>query len=223
MASQIGARLAFDNAKAMLADRGYDPNAAVLSQSVIRTEVAMSTTQTQYTFPILINDAQQGVASSFNTMKLLNLQDAFIVSALGVYVANPASSTATNFPLLTFPDAQVFTTSGAAAALYSFYNGNLSVTVNNRQIVPAYDLARHVKVPRTQTATSTGTNTAVNSHDGSIDGIYPIEPNWVLVGSKNTQVVATLPSALSAIQAGSAPRFILKFYGVLAQNVTPVR
>ena len=56
MASQIGARLAFDNAKAMLADRGYDPNAAVLSQSVIRTEVAMSTTPfirfTMVTFPL---------------------------------------------------------------------------------------------------------------------------------------------------------------------------
>lgn len=223
MASQIGARLAFDNARAMLQEAGINPNAAVLSQSVIRTEVAMSTTQTQYTFPILINDAQQGVASNFNTMKLLQLQDAFIVSALGVYVANPASSTATNFPLITFPDANVFTTANAATSLYSFYNGNLSVTVNNRQIVPAYDLARHIKVPRTQTATSTGTNTAVNSVDASIDGIYPIEPNWVLVGSKNTQVVVTLPSALAAVQAGTAPRFILKFYGVLAQNVTPVR
>lgn len=223
MASQIGARLAFDNARAMLQTAGLNPNSAILSQSVIRTEVAMSTTQTQYNFPILINDAQAAGGSNFNTMRLLNLQDAFIVSALGVYVAAPSSSTATNFPLITYPNAQVFTTANAASSLYSFWNGNLSVTVNNRQIVPQYDLGRHLKVQRTQQATSTGTNTAIDSFDASVDGIYPIEPNWTLVGSKNTVVTATLPSALAAIQAGAAPRFILKFYGVLAQNVTPVR
>lgn len=223
MASTIGARLAFDNARAMLQTAGIDPNSAVLSQSVIRTEVAMSTTQTQYQFPILINDAQAGAASQFNTMRLLNLQDAFIVSALGFYVAAPASTTATNFPLLTYPNAQVFTTANAATSLYSAYNGNLSLTVNNRQIVPSYDLGRHLKVQRTQQASGTGTNTNIDSFDASVDGIYPIEPNWTLVGSKNTVVVITLPSALSAIQAGANPRFVLKFYGVLAQNVTPVR
>lgn len=221
MANQIGARLAYDSAKKMIESAGFSMDQAVLSQSVLRTEVAMTTTNTSYHVPVLINDTQNG--ATFNTEVRLNLQDAFVVSAMGIYVAAPTASNSTNFPLLTYPNAQVFTTVNAATSLYSFYNGNLSVVVNNRQIVPVYDLGRHLKVQRTQQASSTGTNTGIDSFDASQDGIYPIEPNWVFVGSKNTNITVNLPSALTAIQAAAAPRFVFKFYGTLAQNVTPVR
>lgn len=221
MATQIGQRLIFDNARRAIQEAGFTVNQAVLSQSVLRSEVVMTTTNTSYHVPVLINDTQNGAA--FNTEVRLNLQDAFVVAALGVYVAAPATSTSTNFPLFTYPNAQVFSTVNAATSLYSFYNGNMSIVVNNRQIVPVYDLGRHVKVQRTQQASSTGTNTGIDSFDASTDGSYPIEPNWLFVGSKNTNITITLPSALAAVQAGAAPRFVFKFYGVLAQNVTPVR
>lgn len=221
MATQIGQRLIFDNARRAIQEAGFSVGQAVLSQSVLRSEVAMTTTNTSYHVPVLINDTQNGAA--FNTEVRLNLQDAFVVAGVGVYVAAPATSISTTFPLLTYPNAQVFTTTNAATSLYSFYNGNMSIVVNNRQIVPVYDLGRHVKVQQTQQATSTGTNTAIDNFDASIDGVYPIEPNWLFVGSKNTNITITLPSALAAIQASAAPRFVFKFYGVLAQNVTPVR
>jgi hypothetical protein len=50
-----------------------------------------------------------------------------------------------------------------------------------------------------------------------------MEPNVVLVGSKNNQVSLNLPAAISTLQASTAPRIIVIFNGILAQNVTPVR
>ena len=221
MATQHGARLVFDNAKALVANAGFNVNQAVLSQSYIRSEVAMSTSTTSYHVPVLINDTQNG--SSFVTENRLQLQDAFVVSKIGVFVAIPASSSTTAFPYYTYPNAQAFTTAGAAAALYNLYNGSLSISINNRTIVPSWDLYKHLYVPQTQQATSTGTNTAIDQNDASEFGYYPVEPNIVLVGSKNNQISLNLPAAIGTLQAATAPRILVIFSGILAQNVTPVR
>ena len=221
MATQHGARLVFDNAKALVANAGFNVNQAVLSQSYIRSEVAMSTSTTSYHVPVLINDTQNG--SSFATENRLNLQDAFVVSSIGIFVSAPAASTTTAFPYYTYPNAQVFTTAGAATALYNLYNGSLSISVNNRTIVPSWNIYKHLYVPQTQQATSTGTNTAIDQNDGSEFGYYPVEPNVVLVGSKNNQISLNLPAAIGTLQASTAPRIIVQFLGILAQNVTPVR
>jgi hypothetical protein len=221
MATQHGQRLVFDNAKSLVQNAGFNVNQAVLSQSYIRSEVAMSTSTTSYHVPVLINDTQNG--ASFATENRLNLQDAFVVSNIGVFVSIPAASTTTAFQYYTYPNAQAFTTSGAAAALYNLYNGYLQVSINNRTIVPSWDLYKHLFVPQTQQATSTGTNTAIDQNDGSEFGYYPMEPNVVFVGSKNNQVSLNLPSAIGTLQASTAPRIIVIFKGILAQNVTPVR
>ena len=221
MATQHGARLVFDNAKALVSNAGFNVNQAVLSQSYIRSEVAMSTSTTSYHVPVLVNDTQNG--SSFVTEQRLQLQDAFVISKIGVFVSAPAASTTTAFPYYTYPNAQVFTTSGAAGALYNLYNGYMQVSINNRTIVPAWDLYKHLNVPQTQQATSTGTNTALDQNDASEFGYYPVEPNIVLVGSKNNQISLNLPAAIGTLQAGAAPRIIVIFSGILAQNVTPVR
>jgi hypothetical protein len=211
----------FDNAKALVSNAGFNVNQAVLSQSYIRSEVAMSTSTTSYHVPVLINDTQNG--SSFATENRLQLQDAFVVSKIGVFVAIPASSSTTAFQYYTYPNAQAFTTAGAAAALYNLYNGSMSITVNNRQIVPSWDLYKHLYVPQTQQASSTGTNTSIDQNDASEFGYYPVEPNIVLVGSKNNQISLNLPAAIGTLQATTAPRIIVIFNGILAQNVTPVR
>ena len=221
MATQHGARLVFDNAKALVSSAGFNVNQAVLSQSYLRSEIAMSTSTTNYHVPVLVNDTQNG--NAFATENRLNLQDAFVISSIGIFVSAPAASTTTAFPYYTYPNAQVFTTAGAAAALYNLYNGQMNVTVNNRQIVPAWDIYRHLIVPQTQQATSTGTNTAIDQNDASEYGYYPCEPNIVLVGSKNNQINLQLPAAIGTLQASTAPRILVIFRGILAQNVTPVR
>lgn len=219
MASQIGARLVFDNAKNLITNAGLSLQSAVLSQSYLRSEVAMSTSVTSYQIPILVN-SQQG--NNFVTNNFLALQDAFVVSSVGVFLAAPAASTTTAFPLYTYPTASVFSTVGAAAALYNLYNGKMSVTVNNKTIMPSWDVYKHLFVPQTQ-ALSASTATTIDQNDGSEFGYYPVEPNLVFVGSKNNVITIDLPAAISTLQAGTAPRIVVIFKGLLAQNCTPVR
>jgi hypothetical protein len=220
MATQHGARLVFDNAKNLVNNAGFSAGQAVLSQSYIRSEVAMSTSTTSYQIPILTNST--GANTNFATNQLLQLQDAFVVASIGVFVSIPAASTTTAFPLYTYPNALAFTTAGAATALYNLYNGKLSVVVNNRQIVPAWDLYRHLYVPQTQQGAA-ATATVIDQNDATEFGYYPVEPNIVLVGSKNNVISLELPGAISTLQASTAPRIVVIMRGILAQNVTPVR
>ena len=220
MATQHGARLVFDNAKNLVSNAGFSVGQAVLSQSYIRSEVAMSTSTTSYQIPILVNST--GATTNFATNNLLNLQDAFVVSSIGIFVSIPAASTTTAFSLYTYPNALAFTTSGAATALYNLYNGKLSVVVNNRQIVPAWDIYRHLYVPQTQQGHAL-TSTTIDENDATEFGFYPCEPNIVLVGSKNNIISLELPGAISVLQASVAPRISVIMRGILAQNVTPVR
>ena len=220
MATQHGQRLIFDNARNLVQNAGFSAGQAVLSQSYLRSEVAMSTSTTSYQIPVLVNST--GANTNFPTNQLLNLQDAFVVSSIGVFVSIPAASTTTAFPLYTYPNASAFTTSGAAAALYNLYNGKLSVTVNNRQIVPAWDLYRHLYVPQTQQGAAS-TATTIDENDATEFGYYPVEPNIVLVGSKNNVITLELPGAISTLQASTAPRIVVIMRGILGQNITPVR
>lgn len=219
MATQHGARLVFDNAKTLISNAGLSLQSAVLSQSYLRSEVAMSTSVTSYQIPILVN-SQQG--NNFVTNNFLALQDAFVVSSIGIFVSIPASSTTTAFSLYTYPNATAFSTSGASAALYNLYNGKMTVTVNNKQIVPSWDLYKHLYVPQTQQGAAS-TATTIDQNDASEFGYYPVEPNLVFVGSKNNVISLDLPAAIGTLQASVAPRIVVIFKGLLAQNCTPVR
>lgn len=223
MATTVGTRLAFEKAKNAIQQAGFSLGQAVLSQSFLRTELTLSTSKTLYQFPILTNDNSQGTPP--NTVKLLNLQDAFYCSSLFIGFCKPSSSTDTTFQLVTYPNASIFSTANTASSLYSFYNGNLSLTVNNRQIVPAYDVYRHYDVPQMQTtANADYTTSAINYKDqqsGADSGFYPIEPGWVMVGSKQNTLQIEIPAALAAVESNS--RVVLIMRGHLAQNVTPVR
>ena len=223
MASTVGSRLAYDKAKVAINRAGFSAGQAVLSQGFLRLEVALSTTKTLYQFPILQNDNTNGAA--FNTENRLALQDAFYVSSMALFFAKPSSSTASDFQLVTYPNASIFTTANTASSLYNWYNSSLALTVNNRQILPSYDLYRHYSVPQMQTtANADYTTSGINykdQQDGSSSAFYPIEPGWVLVGSKNNSLQVTLPNAMAAVETNS--RAVIIFRGHLAQNVTPVR
>ena len=226
MASTVGTRLAFEKAKEAINRAGFSLGQAALSQSYLRLEVGLSTTITNYQFPVLTNDVSSSNTTSFNTEQRLNLQDAFVCSSIGLFFCKPSSTTATNFQLVTYPNARIFSASNTASSLYNWYNSSLSLTVNNRQIVPAYDLYRHYSVPQTQQQTApyyaaNTTDPFVDQQDGGESAFYPVEPAWVLVGSKQNTLQVQLNSAMAAVETNSRAVLILR--GHLAQNVTPVR
>jgi len=221
--NQEGARLVFENAKAFVQSQGFDTSHAVLTQGYLRSEVAMSTSLAQYHIPVLTNDTTNG--SQFSTEQRLALQDIFVVSQIGVFVAIPAASTTTGYSLYTYPSPQVFTTSGAATALYNLYNGSMNITVNNQQILPSWDLYRHLNAPQTQSGVGVTAQTIfpIDQNDASEYGFAATEPNILLNGASNIQVNLTLPGAISTLQASTSPRIIVIWRGIKAQNVTSVR
>jgi len=213
MASTIGSRLAFEKAKEAINRAGFSLGQAVLSQSYLRLEVDLSTTKTLYQFPVLVNDNTSG--SVKNTENRLNLQDAFYASSMGLFFAVPASSTASNFQLISYPNTTVFAAANTATSLLNWYNSSMSLTINNRQVIPSYDLFRHYWAGQTQQTAS-----LTDEKYGSDTAFSPVEPGIVFVGSKQNTLQVELPTAMAAVETNS--RAILIFRGHLAQNVTPV-
>lgn len=214
---QMSARMVFLNAQDYLSQAGYNPtqiSAAKLTQSYLRFEQPLSTSTTLINFPVLIN---QGVTPR-PTEKRLNLQDAFIVSSLGLYITKAASATDTAFELKTYNNPITFPT--GATPLNTLYNSFLQITINSDVVSPAIDVERFRIAPQTQLTGAT--NSPIDEFEGGgvRSNMYAIEPNVVFIGQKNTQLVLSMPAALSAIDANSYVVIIAR--GILAQNVTVV-
>jgi hypothetical protein len=217
-------RLVFENARQMVQDAGLDLQTTVLSQSFLRTEMLISTTLTKYPIPLLQNNLQGGV--QYNTSQLLALQDSFVVAEMGVFLAVPSSATDATFSLLTFADPQTLTTSGAATAANTLYNGYINGMVNNNNILPAWDVSRCKVINTTQNGVPSYTGQTVlelSEVDFSSNGFYPVEPNIVIGGGKNNVFTLNLPAAISTVQSGGFSRIVVIMRGLLAQNSTAVK
>jgi hypothetical protein len=225
--SQIGARLAFENSKKLAQNAGLSLGKAVLSQSFLRFEVGLVQGQTSYTFDVLTNDNTQPI--NYNTQQKLNLQDSFVCSELGFFLAVPSSNTDTEFSLLTYPNTTQLTAANASK-YKTIYQGQMSLNVNQKTIITNWDLSRHYIVPQTQQNMVTGGYAAAalapailpqyDSVNLNNDGFVPVEPNFVLVGSKKNDLKVTLPAGLSAVTANS--RLVCIMRGIMLQNSTSV-
>jgi len=108
MATQMGSRMVFENAKTLVRGLGYSVDHAKLTQSYLRSEVALSTSIANYHIPVLVNDTQNG-ASRVNE-KRLNLQDIFVTTEIAVLIGI-GTGTNTAAKLYTYPNATAFTSS----------------------------------------------------------------------------------------------------------------
>jgi hypothetical protein len=186
-----------------------------LSQSVLRLEQPTTSTSTQYLFPVLSNIQNQ--ASAFNTEIRLNIQDSFVPTHVGFFLALPSGSTDTTFKLMTYPNPFILTN---AVQMQAYYNGTMSIMINNVQYTQKWDLWRHWQTNQTQQTTALGAGSPEDQFLGSDDGFYPMQPFILLIGSQNIQVNINLPVSPTAVDANS--RLVLMFRGILAQNSTVV-
>jgi hypothetical protein len=106
--------------------------------------------------------------------------------------------------------------------MYNFYNGTMSLTVNNRTITTSWDLFRHLEIPQTQQNAAAASGVSSDQLTGGYSTSFVCEPNWVLIGSKNNQLSIQLPAAVGTLQAGVTTVFTVLMRGVLAQNCTVV-
>lgn len=230
--SQTGSRLVYRNAVKSMIRAGVDPKSAVLSQSYLRLERTISSSTTNYQFGVLTNDTPQG-SSIQSTEIRLNLQDSFFVSSVSMFLGYQSTSgtnqdTTTNFPLYSYPNPHVWSTAVAltastAKSLWNIYHGYLSLTVNNKIITPNFDLWKHYDARTTQqTAAITATAGTVDEINGNNSSSVDVEPNWVLIGSKNNNLSLQLPGAVANLEPNVTTKIVLILRGVLGQNTTVV-
>jgi hypothetical protein len=213
MATQMGSRMVFENAKTLVRSLGYSVEHAKLTQSYLRSEVALSTSIANYHIPVLVNDNQNASGPRVNE-KRLNLQDVFVTTEIGVFIG-VGTSTNTAAKLYTYPNSTVFT-SATDDDLWSIYNGYLNLAINNEQLLPAWDVIRHYFVPQTQQSASTTDQWAAGS-----DGFYPVEPGIVMNGAANINFQLTANGAPASVLANSFICVIQR--GILCQNTTTIK
>ena len=223
MATQMGNRLVFENAKNLINQLGYDASHAVLTPSFLRSEVLLTTTSAAYHVPVLINDNQNGTPTVRE--QRLALQDLFIVSSIQILLTSGASTSgsAKNY---SYPNLTAFPT--GAAQLYNLYNGYFNIQVNNQNVLPKWSILQHLDIPQTQQNTNFNAATATSPAQFNIDQVsmdqYSLqvcEPNIVLNGASNINASIVLPAAPSTVDANTYVATL--WYGILAQNCTSVK
>jgi len=215
--SQMGARLVYEQSKALVNQLGYDTSHAVATQSYLRSEALLTTTAATYNLPILVN---QNSSNTNVRLKLLNLQDLFVISEISLLLVSGAASSGIA-PFYEYPDPTVFTT--GYAQLMNVYNGNISIIANNQQILPAWDCLKHYFVPQTQKGVGITAQTVfpINQVDASEDTVYSVEPNIVINGAANYQINLNLPAAPTTLDSNTYVCAI--FRGILLQNCSSVK
>jgi len=223
--TNLDQRMVFENALSLANNLGYNVEQARCTQSFIRSEAAMSATQTTYQMPLIVNQQQTGGASRVLN-NLLSMQDIFVVANLFVGWT-VASATASNGKVYSYPSPVPATTAAIATALQTLYNGRLNILNNNVNIVPSWDLNRHLFVPRTQENTNFNaaavapSQLTIDQLNMLEDGFCPVEPNWVINGGGNMVATINLPGAISTIPTNGAIVMIAR--GILIQNATTVK
>ena len=205
---------------------------AVLSPGYLRTEVPLNGTDTKYTFGILDTQASTpnlGNNAAFPQEQRLTLQDTFFVNEIqfGIRILSTTGGNTEFADIIgTFPTAWDFPS--ATYDIYTFmklWAGQLEIKVNNRIIIPAWNLDRHLQIEQTQYPIWTVPPTQVSpydQYDGSSTGFYPCEPNIAFIGTKGNVVTMSLPNSLGVLNFPGSMKInaVLKFHGVLAQNTS---
>jgi hypothetical protein len=165
-----------------------------LTQSSLYLTKPISATQTSYNFDVL---ETQSSTLEENEIRL-NLNDEFIVTAMGFYLQGTATSGfGGNYGRVLFTN-PVTQENGALGTLNNFYQGAFQIAVNNVIYLDKWDTQKHKFVPRTQFGDFATPTMAVNdSVDFSRNAMYPVEPLVTLSGAKKNDLKLQLPTAIS--------------------------
>lgn len=238
--NNLSARATYDKAKQMLFDamlsaftenpsKYADPVAACwnwvnsrkLSQNEVRLEVNLDAVNNIFTFGVTPTQSNSSNVV-FKTENRLALQDSLIASEYGIALGLATGDNDTAYEQKTYPNTQVFNAVGLVAALNgTFYsNGSFQLRCNQDVIMPYRGLYNHLYRPETQQTDALGAASPQDQVRGAEDGFVTMEPNILLIGSKNYEPQIVLKSALAVAVANL--RCVLTFRGVLAQNSTIV-
>jgi hypothetical protein len=191
----------------------------VIVDAAVRMEATMSANQQSFTF----YPGQGGTPT--NTEQRLSLNDGFSIFEIGIFVADPASATDTQYKLFSYPNAAQFATSNVVNSLNGFYNnGVLNISKDQVNYLENYPLYNHRYVPEVQDGLTYGYTTSgatapngVDSFNGLSDGFAPLASFINITGRDTLTVNIQLPAGLQAVETNQ--RVVLVFRGYKAYNV----
>jgi len=205
-----------------------------LTQSTLILIQDIQATKDTYTFPVLESDTK-------NTVKIeeqrLNINDEFISNEIGFYLGGDVTvetGGANAFlakRLYTYAPVELNSDFGFSEGVYA---GHLQILVNKVSFLEKWDLKKHNYIPRTQFAdASVGIPNATQASINFAEhGMYPLQPNITLSGSKKNDLIISLPRAIRAsgsnwltpnaptTQALTISQMWLVFRGLLGQNAS---
>jgi hypothetical protein len=204
MATELGLRQAYATIKNAYKSKQRNP---VTTASDLRSLVPVVTGKTQYTFPIIVGDD----ANNYPEAILLNRADAFTAVEIGIFIGAKSSTSDVAYDWYSYPNATIFTASGAATAFKTLYNNAfLNATINNVQYLQNYSVSRLRRAPIVQQGLTYGYTTSgatapngVDSFDGQNDGYYPLVPTLQLSGTSKIDITLNLSGGLTAASSGS--------------------
>ena len=109
MDKELGLRQAYATIKNAYKAKQRNP---VTTASDLRSLVPVVTGKSQYTFPIIVGDDPNNYPEAI----LLNRADAFTAVELGIFIGAKSSTADTAYDWYSYPNATIFTASGAAVA-----------------------------------------------------------------------------------------------------------
>ena len=201
-----------------------------LTQSELISVVPIDADKQRYIFPILESDPNgNGV--------LLNINDEFIVTHIGYYVAGQqiykAGGERDDIEVTRFYTYPFIEISPEFTAIGDAWNGTLNIEVNNINYIDKWGLLKHQIVPRTQYEDYTaGIRPATfPSMEYKTDGVYPVTPMITFSGAKKNKItvdlfenVAPVPNQTWLVKNGdiniNAQGLVMYFRGFLAQNAS---
>jgi type II secretory pathway pseudopilin PulG len=209
MASEIGLRQAYSTIKSAYRQKQRNP---VTTASDLRLVVPMSSTKTNYSFPVLVGDDPQ----NYSFASLLNRADAFTATEIGLFVGASSAAGNTDFDWYSYgnPNPTGMSANIATAMKNLFNNSSINIAINNVQYLQNFSTLRLRRVPIAQTGQTYGygwTTSASNviasntsdSFNGEQDGYYPLVPTLQLSGTSKIDIQLLLPTALTAVVSGT--------------------
>ena len=170
-----------------------------LTQSTLFLTKPINPNVTTYSFDVL---ETQNATLQADELRL-NINDEFIITTLGMYLVATARTGDGVAPAVTGQKLFTYTPgeldNNSAIKLENFYAGALQISVNNIVYLDKWDTRKHEYVPRTQFANNVALVGQATQPQGefSKNAMFPVEPLITLSGAKKTNLILTLPTAIS--------------------------
>jgi hypothetical protein len=189
----------------------------ISTPSYLRLEKTLGT-QSNLAFSVLQNEGSANV-----TEKRLSISDTFTVTGIGVFLGHHASADdVSEMALHTYPNSAVFG-SGKIDELQTFYNGFLSIRINQTVFLDSYDTQRHYAVGSAQEGVAISANATVNLYqkstwEGGNYGFQAVTPTLTLSGAAKNDVQLTFPASKDMTPTSGTNYAVIIFRGFLNQN-----